>query len=49
MGQHDYHKEGAAQRRDRENECCCGYHGAADLFGALDDLIVDVCYAGQRQ
>ena len=23
-------------------ECCCGYHGAADLFGAVDYLIIDV-------
>ena len=48
-GQQIYPREEAVQERDIETDCCCGYHSSADLFGALDDLVVDVCYTGQRQ
>ena len=34
--------EGAAGEREEESDCCCGYHQARNLFGAIDDSLVDV-------
>ena len=37
------------EKERKETDCCCGYHDAVDLFGALNDFVVDVCCAGHRQ
>lgn len=40
---------GATQEKDKERECCYGYHDAGDLFGAFDDFVVHVYYIGHCQ
>ena len=42
LGQRVSHGEGATPETNKEKYRSRGYHGVADLFGALDDLIVDV-------
>lgn len=37
------------EKERKEADCRCGYHDAVDLFGALNDFVVDVCCAGDRQ